>query len=62
VSKALDVAAFFPGLNNTVSSGGKYTFDTRHLKNGIHTIAWSVRDNMGRVQGIGSRYFIVNNP
>jgi hypothetical protein len=57
-----DVAGFFPGLNNTGASGGKYTFDTRHLKNGIHTIAWSVQDNMGRVQGIGSRYFIVNNP
>lgn len=56
-----DVAGFFPGLNNTAASGGKYTFDTRHLKNGIHTIAWAVQDNMGRVQGIGSRYFIVNN-
>ena len=37
-----DVAAYFPGLNNTSASGGKYTFDSRHLKNGIHTIAWSV--------------------
>lgn len=57
-----DVAAFFPGLYNTSISGGKYVFDTRHLNNGVHTIAWSVRDTLGRVQGIGSRYFVVNNP
>jgi hypothetical protein len=57
-----DVGALFPGLYNTSIAGGKYTFDTRHLNNGVHTIAWSVRDTMGRVQGIGSRYFVVNNP
>ena len=57
-----DVAALFPGLYNTHISGGQFRLDTRLLKNGIHTIAWTVSDSLGRAQGIGSRYFIVNNP
>ena len=57
-----DVAALFPGLYNTHISGGQFRLDTRLLKNGIHTIAWTVTDSLGRAQGIGSRYFIVNNP
>ena len=32
------------------------------MTNGLHTIAWSVTDNNGRVEGIGSRFFLVNNP
>ena len=38
-------------------------FVPRHdlLANGIHTIAWSVTDNQGRADGIGSRYFWVQN-
>jgi hypothetical protein len=56
-----DVAALFPGLYNTHISGGQFRLDTRLLKNGIHTIAWVVTDSLGRTQGIGSRYFIVNN-
>ena len=35
--------------------------DTTSLANGIHTIAWSVTDNQGRADGIGSRYFWVQN-
>ena len=31
------------------------------LSNGLHTIAWVVRDNAGRSTGIGSRYFRVQN-
>ena len=31
------------------------------LGNGVHTIAWGVTDNQGRVDGIGSRYFNVFN-
>jgi hypothetical protein len=41
---------------------GAYYLNTRNLTNGVHTIAWSVTDSAGRVDGIGSRYFEVNNP
>jgi hypothetical protein len=57
-----DVAALFPGLYNTVLSGFRFRLDSRILSNGLHTIAVIVRDSAGRAQGIGSRYFIVNNP
>ena len=35
--------------------------DTTLLPNGLHTIAWSVADNVGHLTGIGSRFFIVQN-
>jgi hypothetical protein len=57
-----DIAALFPGYANTNSAVGYFTIDTTTLTNGVHTIAWVVRDNMGRAQGIGSRYFTVVNP
>jgi hypothetical protein len=58
-----DLTAVFPvanysGINRAL---GVYTFDTRTLSNGIHTIAWSVTDNMGSTAGVGSRYFTVEN-
>ena len=35
--------------------------DTTALSNGMHTIAWTVTDNLGSTEGIGSRYFRVSN-
>jgi hypothetical protein len=40
---------------------GAYNFNTLTMTNGLHTIAWSVTDSAGRVEGIGSRFFIVQN-
>ena len=40
---------------------GAYVFDTTALSNGRHSIVWSVTDSAGRVDGIGSRDFIVFN-
>jgi hypothetical protein len=40
---------------------GYYYLDTTTLSNGLHTIAWTVTDNAGNAQGIGSRYFNVQN-
>lgn len=57
-----DIAALFPGYANTNSAVGYFTIDTITLSNGLHSIAWVVRDNLGRAQGIGSRYFTVINP
>jgi hypothetical protein len=56
-----DIAALFPGYTNTNSADGYFSFDTTTLSNGVHTLAWVVRDSMGRAQGIGSRYFHVQN-
>jgi hypothetical protein len=60
-----DVAALFPGYNNSDGAVGYYYLDTTLYANGVHTIAWSVTDNAGNTDGIGSRYFNimnVNNP
>jgi hypothetical protein len=56
-----DVVALFPGYVNTNTSVGYFVLDTRLLANGTHTIAWIVRDNLGRSEGIGSRFFTVRN-
>jgi hypothetical protein len=36
--------------------------DTTKLANGLHTISWLVTDSAGVSEGIGSRFFTVNNP
>ena len=56
-----DIATLFPGYANSNGAIGYYILDTTTLANGIHTIAWSVTDNLGRVTGVGSRYFWVLN-
>jgi hypothetical protein len=48
----------YAGLNLAL---GVFTFDTRNLTNGVHTIAWGVTDNANRASGVGSRYFTVAN-
>jgi hypothetical protein len=35
--------------------------NTLTLANGVHTISWNVFDNLGRGEGLGSRYFNVLN-
>ena len=44
-----DIATLFPGYANSNGAIGYYILDTTTLANGIHTIAWSVTDNLGRV-------------
>jgi len=52
-----DIVSLFPDLANAGGAGGYYDLDSSLLANGLHTIAWSVRDNLGRVDGIGPRFF-----
>ena len=40
---------------------GFFFLNTTTLANGVHTIAWGVSDNLGHVEGLGSRYFTVQN-
>lgn len=57
-----DIQQLFPGYANTGGAVGYFTLDTTQLANGVHTIEWGVSDDHGNAQGIGSRYFTVNNP
>jgi hypothetical protein len=57
-----DIAQLFPGYNNSYGAVGYFYLDTTELENGVHTIAWSVKDDAGYADGIGSRYFTVLNP
>lgn len=56
-----DVKAYFPGLNNSDGPEARRAIDTTLLADGVHTIAWGVIDNEGVAEGIGSRYFTVQN-
>jgi hypothetical protein len=40
---------------------GYRVIDATALANGLHTLAWVVTDDQGRADGIGSRYFWVQN-
>ena len=57
-----DIAGLFPGFANSNGAVGLYQFDSTTLGNGMHTICWVVRDDQGAVQGVGSRFFRVQNP
>ena len=58
-----DLNSLFPagqytGINKAL---GVFTFDSRTLTDGIHTIQWAVTDNLNHSAGVGSRYFTVAN-
>ena len=56
-----DIANFFPGYANSNNAVGNYILDTTRLANGLHTISWVVTDSAGNTEGIGSRFFTVQN-
>jgi len=56
-----DIATLFPGYNNSNGAWGYLDFDTTAYSNGVHTISWSVKDDKGNEDGIGSRYFAIKN-
>lgn len=56
-----DIAALFPGYNNSNGATGYFYLDTTTYSNGVHSIQWTVKDNAGNTDGIGSRFFIINN-
>ncbi len=56
-----DIAALFPGYANSSGAGGYLDIDTTRYADGIHTIAWVATDSAGNGDGIGSRYFTVQN-
>ncbi len=56
-----DISSSFPGYANTQSPGGQFTLDATAFANGVHTIQWVAADNAGNTDGIGSRYFTIQN-
>jgi hypothetical protein len=56
-----DLATLFPGYNNSNGAAGYFRFDTTQFANGVHNIAWSVRDDQGSIDGIGARYIEIQN-
>jgi len=58
-----DVAAYFPfpSYVNANGAGAQFVVDTTQFANGLHTIVWVAVDDLGVAQGIGSRYFTIDN-
>jgi hypothetical protein len=56
-----DIARLFPGYNNSSGAAGYFILDTTAYANGIHTIQWTATDDAGNTDGIGSRYFAIQN-
>jgi hypothetical protein len=58
-----DVASFFPfpTYTNANGAGAQFVIDTTQFADGLHTVAWQAIDDIGVAQGIGSRYFSINN-
>jgi hypothetical protein len=56
-----DIATLFPGYANSAGAVFNYILNSPSYPNGLHSIAVSVTDNLGRTEGIGSRYFWVQN-
>ncbi|NIM17526.1 MAG: hypothetical protein GTO45_36395 [Candidatus Aminicenantes bacterium] len=56
-----DIAQLFPGYANSNGAMAYLDFDTTTYSNGVHTIQWSASDDAGNSDGIGSRYFTIQN-
>ncbi|UCH95835.1 MAG: hypothetical protein JSV88_03050 [Candidatus Aminicenantes bacterium] len=57
----LDIATLFPGYANSEGAMALHDFDTDVYETGLHTIQWVATDNAGNTDGIGSRYFTLQN-
>jgi len=56
-----DIASLFPGYLNSSGAGGYFYLDTTPYANGVHTLQWTATDDAGNTDGIGSRYFAIQN-
>ncbi len=57
-----DIATLFPGYANSNGAAGYFFLDTTPYADGVHTIQWTAMDSAGNMDGIGSRYFTIQNP
>lgn len=56
-----DIATFFPGYANSSGAVGYFYLDTTGYANGVHIIQWTATDSGGNTDGIGSRFFMIQN-
>lgn len=56
-----DVANLFPDYANSNGAIGYFYLDTTTYENGVHTMQWTATDDAGNTDGIGSRYFTIEN-
>ncbi len=56
-----DIAQLFPAYANSSGAHAYLDLNTTSYSNGIHTIYWTAIDNAGIADGIGSRYFSIQN-
>jgi hypothetical protein len=56
-----DIAGLFPNYANSNGAVGYFYLDTTAYENGVHTIQWTASDSAGNTDGIGSRYFTIQN-
>ena len=56
-----DIAGLFPDYANSNGAGGYFYIETTAYNDGFHTIQWTATDNAGNSDGIGSRYFNIQN-
>jgi Leucine-rich repeat (LRR) protein len=56
-----DIASLFPGYANSNGAAGYFDIDTTVSNNGVHSIQWTAVDSGGNTDGIGSRYFTIQN-
>jgi len=56
-----DIASLFPGYANSNGAVGYFSLDTTAYTDGTHTIYWTAEDDVGNSDGIGSRYFNIQN-
>jgi hypothetical protein len=56
-----DIATLFPGYSNSNGAAGYFYINTTSYENGVHTIQWTAVDDAGNTDGIGSRYFTIQN-
>jgi hypothetical protein len=56
-----DIAGLFPGYANQDGAAGSFKIDTTKYADGVHTIYWTAEDSAGNSDGIGSRYFSIQN-
>lgn len=56
-----DIASYFPGYANSRGAVGYFYLDTTAYTGGVHSIQWTATDSGGNTDGIGSRYFTIDN-
>jgi hypothetical protein len=60
VSDRADITAGFPGFDTTGAGRGLF-LDTTKYADGLHTIGFLVTDSAGQSDGVGGRFFTIDN-